>query len=928
MSQLLTLGRVRLIAASGGASSAQQPKRLALLAYLALNSARGAVRRDSLLALLWPELGDEEGRRALRQGLHYLRRLLGEDVFAVEGDELRVREGALSCDAVELERLIDNARPEEALDLYAGDFLAGFHVDEASPEYEEWVDRTRARLRRRAASAAWSASENAEARGDASNALELARRACELEPDQEAGWRRLMLLHERLGDRAGALRSYDELAARLEREFDARPAAETSALAERIRTSAGRVASPSIVVEDVQAQTPGPEFLAPATSQSRDARKPRRPGLVAAVLGLAVVAVAATYFVKRDNREEPSLVATGRLARKDRVLVADFANLTGDSTLAGAITEVLRVDLTQSPFVTVLTPRQVRTTLATMERAPNVAVDDSVAREVAVRMGVKAFVTGSVARVASTYTVNVLLVGSQSGEVLAAYRETSPDPSGLIDAVDRASKRLRHRIGESLATLRQMPSLTEETTASLAALREYAAGNQLNLAGKRSEAIQHYQRAIAIDSTFAGAWAAMGMAYDASGDLGRARAASRQAFLHKDHLPFLDRSFLTASNAYSRGDYDTAIEVYRRLLERYPENYKALNNLALVYQDMRRFATAESLFTRAMSVDSTIANFYFGVEGNQLLEGRFADARRTLDLIARRFPDNPVTLTVEMQLAAAQHRWEEAERSAEATIAAAAGDTLQLVDPFEAMALMASAQGRLGESERLWGTHQRLSAASGAMGRHLYGVVRRAEIELRYRAQTPRALAIVDSALGRTSLDSLLPADRPYDELARFYAMAGRLDRARHFAAAAGANDRELDRQQLAERAWTRGVIALAEGRKADAESQLRIAAEQHTCTICALPDLARAYEAEGKGPAAAAVYERYVTTPWFWRYDTDAIELGIALDRLAALYDAAGERAKAGNARARLVQLWRRADVELQPIVSRARAGLSVNSG
>src|SRR5215218_335012 len=85
MSQLLTLGRVRLIAAEGVEGTAAQPKRTALLAYLALSSARGASRRDALLALFWPELGDEEGRRALRQGLHYLRRVLGQDVFLTAG---------------------------------------------------------------------------------------------------------------------------------------------------------------------------------------------------------------------------------------------------------------------------------------------------------------------------------------------------------------------------------------------------------------------------------------------------------------------------------------------------------------------------------------------------------------------------------------------------------------------------------------------------------------------------------------------------------------------------------------------------------------------------------------------------------------------------------------------------------------------------
>ena len=935
MSQLITLGRVRLVGTDGVESAAAQPKRMALLAYVALTSVKGAARRDALLALFWPELGDEEGRRALRQGLHYLRRTLGEDVFAGEGDEVRVRDGTLGCDAVELERLIDEGQPEQALALYRGDFLDGFHVDDVAPEYDEWVERTRARLRRRASAGAWTAAEAAERAGETPRALELARRACELEPDQEGGWRRLMTLHERVGDRAGALRAYDELAARLEHEFDARPAPETSALAESIRTSKRAAAAPAPTIDVSPVDAPPAVELraqsrvesAPETPAPPHPRTPAPPPrrirtLIALTVGAVLLTGAAFYYGTRDARAEPSLLGTGTLARKDRLLVADFADLASDSMLAAAVTEVLRIDLTQSPFVTVLTPRQVRTTLARMERAPAVAVDDSVAREVALRMGVKAFVTGSVARVAGVYTVSVQLVAAQSGEPLAAYRETAADSTELIDAVDRASKRLRHRIGESMRTLRDMPPLTNETTASLAALRKYTEAQHLTLAGKRSEAIERYEQAIAIDTGFAGAWSALAMAYESVGSSGRSKEAARRAIRHKDRLPFTERSFLEASNAYGRGDYDTAIEVYRRFLDRYPDSYQALNNLAIVYQDRREFATAESLFTQATRVDSTIANLYFGIEGNQLLQGRFEEARRTLDLVARRFPDNPILLNVEVQLASAQQHWEEAERRAEALVAASGNDTSALVDPFEALALMASTQGRLEEAGRLWRTHQRLSAASGSMGRHLFGVARRAGIELRYRNRPARALAILDSALARTPLDSQLPADRPYDELARFNAIAGRVDRARQLAAAADANDRTLERQQLAERGWTHGVIALAEGRAAEAVERLRSAAEQHVCTICVLPDLARAYEADGKARAATTVYERYVATPWFWRYETDALELGPALEKLATLYEAAGERGKAQSARTRLVQLWRRADAELQPVVAQARGG------
>jgi tetratricopeptide (TPR) repeat protein len=350
----------------------------------------------------------------------------------------------------------------------------------------------------------------------------------------------------------------------------------------------------------------------------------------------------------------------------------------------------------------------------------------------------------------------------------------------------------------------------------------------------------------------------------------------------------------------------------------------ALNNLALIYQDRRQFAVAESLFTRATMIDSTIANLYFGIQGNQLLQGRFRDSRRTLDLIARRFPTNPVLLGEEMRDASAQQHWEEAERQAETMIAAERGDTLALIDPYEALAGITMTQGRLAEAERHWHTQLTLSAAAGSRGRQLFGLLQLARLYQRYRNAPERALALVDSALAATPLDSVLPGDRPYDDLARFYASAGRLTRARQMLADGEVNDSVLSRTPGAERTWTRSVIALAEGRTAAAESQLRQAADGTVCTICALPDLARVYEAARKSDAAAVVYERYLATPWFFRYEMDAVELGWAMKRLAELYDARGETAKAAAMRGRLLQLWRRADPELQPVIAEVRRRLA----
>jgi tetratricopeptide (TPR) repeat protein len=415
----------------------------------------------------------------------------------------------------------------------------------------------------------------------------------------------------------------------------------------------------------------------------------------------------------------------------------------------------------------------------------------------------------------------------------------------------------------------------------------------------------------------------LGMAYSSIAEPGRANAVMRKAIVHQDRLPFRERGFTVAAHAHGLGDYETAIDWYTRLLERYPEEIRALNNLALVYRGRRQFATAESLFVRAAAIDSTIANFYFGMHSTQLLQGKFRESRATLDLIARRFAGNPVIQTVEIQDAAAQQHWEEAERHAETKIAAARGDTVALIDPYEALAGITMTQGRLSEAEHHWRTHLMLSAAAASHGRHLFGLVQLARLHLSYRRTPERALAIVDSALAARPLGSVLPADRAYDELARFYAAAGNLTRARELMAAAYVNDSILARTPGPDRTWTRGVIALAEGRASVAESELRQAADAIDCPICTLPDLARAYDAAGKPGAAITVYERYLATPWLWRYEPDAAELGWAMKRLAELHDARGETAKADAVRGRLLQLWRRADPELQPVVAEVRTSL-----
>ena len=157
MLHLRTLGAVDLRTSNGWEAAAvlRQPKRLAILAYLAADTPRRFHRRDTLLGLFWPELDQSHARAALRRSLYFLRSALGAETIAARGDdEVGVPEEALWCDAGAMERALDRGETERALELYQGPYLEGLYVEGAGTELQDWLDGERNRLRERAAAAA------------------------------------------------------------------------------------------------------------------------------------------------------------------------------------------------------------------------------------------------------------------------------------------------------------------------------------------------------------------------------------------------------------------------------------------------------------------------------------------------------------------------------------------------------------------------------------------------------------------------------------------------------------------------------------------------------------------------------------------------------------------------------------------------------
>src|SRR3989475_5350911 len=196
MIELRMLGSLSLTGADGGEvrTLLGQPRRFALLASLAAATPPGFHRRDSLLALFWPELDQDHARTALRQALRVLRSALGSGVVVGRGDEdLGLDFGQVWSDVGAFERAIAAGEPLEAMDLYRGPLLEGFFISDA-PDFERWLETARARLQDAASRAARALVEQCESRGNLTTAAHWARRAVALTPHDGALLRRLIAM--------------------------------------------------------------------------------------------------------------------------------------------------------------------------------------------------------------------------------------------------------------------------------------------------------------------------------------------------------------------------------------------------------------------------------------------------------------------------------------------------------------------------------------------------------------------------------------------------------------------------------------------------------------------------------------------------------------------------------------------------------------
>ena len=680
--------------------------------------------------------------------------------------------------------------------------------------------------------------------------------------------------------------------------------------------------------------TPVPGNLAAGTgSLDRPSTRPPwikrfltwRKALVGGALAFALLgASAVAYVIMWTAGIGPvgNLVAQGVFEEGGTVVLAEFGDRAGSAGLADVVTEALRVDLQSSPLINLVPPARVAATLARMQRPADSHLSGDLAREVAVRDGYSTVLHGEVGGVGSGFVLTASLVAVPSGDVLAAFRTSAESEDHLLAAIDKLSQDIREKAGESLRSIRSGEPLEVVTTASLDALRLYSRAEALTISGEIREALVPLEEAIERDPEFAMAHRKLSVTLNNLGlSPDRAREAATRAYELRHRLTERERGITEGYYfAVVEADADRAIQAYDRMLETYPDDFIALNNLGDLYMTWGRRSEAEEVLRRALNGPFPGASAHLNLAWTLWEAGKEEEAWAALARFEAEFPEALGVSFVELGFIAAEGRWAEAHDKLQT-------DVLKAMPTLGIAAAYDLGRGHWGEAmEHMDGAGEEALDA-GQPARYIDGtVVTRVLAHLGIRGSVEDARNVVLTALERVPLDSI-PAGRGLSGLARLAQVAAFVGLPDVADSAFARYERSVVTRQGREfRAIEQVVMASAafgSGRWAEAADGFDHLFEDiwpcaPSCRFgvehgLALAEAGRTQEAIR---VLEGTLERYALGT-----DGEVVPLiPLALERLARLYEAEGNRAAAAGAYTRLADMWVDADPVLEPIVRQAR--------
>lgn len=649
MIRFRALGPVELVDARGSQllSVLAQPKRLALLAYLALSDPPGYRRRDELTALFWPERSQATARTALRGALHHLRRSLGENVLPTRGDEVAVDPELFWSDVSGLRAAVRERRWLEAVDLYRGDLLEAFHI-EGAPDFERWLDDTRRELRLQASRAALEGARGYQREGQEREAAEMALRAVSLAPYDEPLLRDAVPVLVEAGDSAGALKALGAFQDRIEQELEGQPSAATLQLLERLKApDALEVAVGSPEDPGGGALAPSPFETTPSTAAAdpplQDGQGGPRLRRAESVLVAGLVVVAGLFVAKLAGGGGPPLSVGAGEGDRPSVAVLPFEAIgraDADVALADEMHDELIHRLSQVGGLRVTS----RTSVMGIRDHFDLSTD------IARALGVRYLVEASIRRAGGEARVRVGLVDARTGASRWSRVFTRPF---TIENEFAIQTDIATAIATELAvelTPAERARLADRPTSDSAALEAYRRGNVLFadrfLRQHRRRAAAAYREAKEYDPAFADAWARLARVRVLDFWFFGAYDAAREAYAALERAEALDSARAEVHLArgdvlyYTLRDYRRARRHYERVLQLRPNDAVAMAQIGLMSWRSGNVDDAIALLERSLELDPRSPGYNRQIAQIESERRRADRARHWIERALELDPDN------------------------------------------------------------------------------------------------------------------------------------------------------------------------------------------------------------------------------------------------------------------------------------------------
>jgi tetratricopeptide (TPR) repeat protein/predicted Ser/Thr protein kinase len=451
------------------------------------------------------------------------------------------------------------------------------------------------------------------------------------------------------------------------------------------------------IVSDLKRLRAKTESGVGAAIVSPPAKTPARSGWLwwsVALAGLGVLGIAGGLYWRVGHRQQA-------LTQKDTIVLADFANSTGDAVFDGTLRRGLTIQLEQSPFLSLISESRIQQTLRLMGQPEDARLTPEVAREICERTGSAAVVDGSIANLGSQYIVGLRAKACRTGDVVAEEQAQAARKEDVLNALGKVAGKLRTRLGESLTTVEEHNTPLEvATTPSLDALKAYSMGMQVAFSTGFSDSIPFLKRAVEIDPKFATAYASLGLMYSVIGESALAVESTKKAYELRDHASDRERFFITT--LYLRnatGNLEKEKQTLRQWGQTYPRDRDAHGLLSgFASQGTGQFEESIEQANIALGIDPDFTPAFPSIAYANFFLGRIPEAEKTIRQATERKRDTAQLWELEYYIA-----FDKGDKAGMDRVVATAKDKPEVEDlMLHSQALVAAYSGRLREAVNIW----------------------------------------------------------------------------------------------------------------------------------------------------------------------------------------------------------------------------------